>query len=92
MEGEQGSGKSLLCTIIKKIIDPSSVEKMRLPDSEQNLMIQAKDYYLLVFDNASGMKADISDALCTLSTGGGMAVRKLYTDAERQVFNQIRAL
>ncbi len=91
VEGEQGSGKSLLCAMIKKIIDPSSVEKMRLPDSEQNLMIQAKDYYLLVFDNVSGMKADISDALCVLSTGGGMTFRKLYTDAERQVFNQVRA-
>jgi hypothetical protein len=91
VEGEQGSGKSLLCTIIKKIIDPSSVEKMRLPDSEQNLMIQAKDYYLLVFDNVSGMKSDISDALCMLATGGGMTFRKLYTDAERQVFNQVRA-
>jgi hypothetical protein len=91
VEGEQGSGKSLLCTIIKKLIDPSSVEKMRLPDSEQNLMIQAKDYYLLVFDNASGMKADISDALCMLATGGGMTFRKLYTDADRQVFNQVRA-
>jgi hypothetical protein len=90
VEGEQGSGKSVLCTIIKKIIDPSSVEKMRLPDSEQNLMIQAKDYYLLVFDNVSGMKADISDALCVLSTGGGMTFRKLYTDADRQVFNQVR--
>jgi hypothetical protein len=91
VEGEQGSGKSLLCTMIKKIIDPSSVEKMRLPDSEQNLMIQAKDYYLLVFDNVSGMKSDISDALCMLATGGGMTFRKLYTDAERQVFNQVRA-
>jgi integrase len=91
VEGEQGSGKSLLCAIIKKIIDPSSVEKMRLPDSEQNLMIQAKDYYLLVFDNVSGMKSDISDALCMLATGGGMTFRKLYTDADRQVFNQVRA-
>jgi hypothetical protein len=63
---------------------------MRLPDSEQNLMIQAKDYYLLVFDNVSGMKADISDALCVLSTGGGMTFRKLYTDADRQVFNNVR--
>jgi hypothetical protein len=53
-------------------------------------MIQAKEYHLLVYDNASGMKGDISDALCTLATGGGLATRKLYSDDELQVFTASR--
>ncbi|WP_029084474.1 bifunctional DNA primase/polymerase [Bradyrhizobium sp. th.b2] len=90
VEGEQGSGKSFLCMVIKKIIDPNQVEKGRLPDSERDLMIHAKDYFLLSFDNVSGMKGDISDALCILATGGGFGTRKLYTDDEQFVFNFCR--
>jgi Bifunctional DNA primase/polymerase, N-terminal len=92
IEGEQGSGKSFLCMVIKKIIDPNQVEKGRLPDSERDLMIHAKDYFLLSFDNVSGMKGDISDALCKLATGGGFGTRKLYTDDEQFVFNFCRPI
>jgi Bifunctional DNA primase/polymerase, N-terminal len=90
VEGEQGSGKSFLCSTIKLIIDPNQVEKARLPETQRDLMIHAKDYFLLVFDNVSGMKGDLSDALCVLATGGGFATRKLYTDDELFVFNFCR--
>lgn len=90
VEGEQGSGKSFLCLLLKMLIDPSRAAKLRLPDSERDLMIQAKQSYLLLFDNLSGMKGDLSDALCSLSTGGGFATRKLYTDDEQQLFNESR--
>src|SRR5438552_51284 len=66
------------------------LEKFRLPSSDRDLMIQAKDNYLLIYDNVSGMKNDISDALCTLATGGGVATRRLYTDDELQIFNHCR--
>ncbi|MBN8544256.1 MAG: hypothetical protein J0M34_08340 [Alphaproteobacteria bacterium] len=89
-EGEQGSGKSFLCLLLKLLIDPSQAPKLRLPDNERDLMIQAKDNYLLVFDNVSGMRGSLSDALCSLSTGGGFSVRKLYTDDESQIFNECR--
>lgn len=90
VEGEQGSGKSFFCEIIKRIIDPNRALRLRLPDNEQNLMIHAKEYRLLNFDNASGMRADMSDALCSLATGGGIAVRKLYTDGELHVMSYAR--
>ena len=87
VEGEQGSGKSFLCKVLKSIIDPNQVERARLPETQRDLMIHAKDYFLLVFDNVSGMKGDLSDALCVLATGGGFATRKLYSDDELYVFN-----
>lgn len=90
VEGEQGTGKSFLCKILKMIIDPNQIEKARLPDSQRDLMIHAKDYFLLVFDNVSGMKGDLSDALCVLATGGGFATRRLYTDDELLVLNFCR--
>ena len=84
VEGEQGSGKSFFTQIIKRIVDPNRAERIRLPDNDRDLMIQAKEEWLLNFDNASGMKADISDALCA-GDGGGIAVRKLYTEPNERV-------
>jgi Bifunctional DNA primase/polymerase, N-terminal len=92
VEGEQGSGKSFFCKLLKRIIDPNQVEKARLPESERDLMIHAKDYFLLSFDNVSGMKGDLSDALCVLATGGGFATRKLYSDDELFVFDYTRPI
>lgn len=90
LEGEQGSGKSFASAVIKSLIDPNRAEKMRLPDNERDLMIQAKEFRLLIYDNASGMRSDMSDALATLATGGGIAVRRLYTDGELNVLTYTR--
>lgn len=90
IEGEQGSGKSLFAHIVKMIIDPNRASRLRLPDNDRDLMIHAKEFWLLNFDNASGMKADMSDALCVLATGGGIAVRKLYTNGELHVMSFAR--
>ncbi|QRY67285.1 bifunctional DNA primase/polymerase [Ensifer sp. PDNC004] len=90
VEGEQGSGKSVFCEIVKRVIDPNKAMRLRLPDKPQDLMIQAKEYRLLSFDNASGMKAEMSDVLCTLATGGGIAVRKLYSDGDIHVMSYTR--
>jgi len=90
IEAEQGSGKSLLCSIIKRTIDPGIADKLRLPKTVQDLAIHAHYNFVLVYDNASGIKWDLSDALCTLSTGGAFATRKLYTDADLAVLRACR--
>ncbi len=38
-------------------------------------------------DNVSGLAAWISDTLCRLATGGGFAVRQLYTDQDEVLFD-----
>jgi len=90
VEGEQGSGKSLFCQLIKDLIDPNTASRLRLPDNDRDLMIHAKEYWLLSYDNASSMKPEMSDALCSLATGGGIAVRKLYTDGDLHVMAYAR--
>ncbi len=88
IDGEQGSGKSFLCSVLKRIVDPSLIDKLPLPSSDDQLFIQAKDSHLLVFDNASGMRNDMSDALCRLATGGAVAKRTLYTNDELHILVQ----
>lgn len=90
VEGEQGSGKSFLGWVVKQIVDPNVLAKQKLTESDRDLMLHAQDHHLPVYDNVSGMRGDISDSLCTLATGGGFGTRKLYTDAQQQVFNYCR--
>ena len=90
VQSVQGSGKSYLCSVIKMIVDPSVVVKQRIPGTERDLAIQAKDHHLLSYDNASSIKNDMSDAFCTLATGGAFSTRKLYSDDDAQIFQHIR--
>jgi len=53
-------------------------------------MIMAKHIHLLVFDNVSGVRAQMSDALCSLSTTASFAVRKHYENDSLQFFTECR--
>ncbi|WP_189499619.1 hypothetical protein [Algimonas arctica] len=90
IDGEQGSGKSFLSTVIKRITDPNQVEKLRFPRSDRDLMIQASKFFLIIFDNASGVKQALSNTLCSIATGGGFATRMLHTDDDLMIFNVCR--
>lgn len=46
-------------------------------------MIGATNSWLVAYDNlSSGLPGWLNDALCVVSTGGGMSTRELYTDSE----------
>ena len=45
---------------------------------------------MLAFDNVSGLRPWTSDTLCRLATGGGFAVRQLYTDQDEVLFDAAR--
>jgi hypothetical protein len=72
------------------IIDPCTVPLRTMPRSERDLAISANNNWTLVFDNLSGMRAWLSDAICRLSTGGGFSTRQLYTNDEETLFNSMR--
>jgi len=84
--GEQGSAKSTLARIIRRLIDPQSSSLLSEPKSEQDLIITAFGGWLLSFDNISAIPVWLSDCLCRLSTGGAFAKRGLYTNDQRRVF------
>mgnify|MGYP000512325793 CR=1 FL=1 len=82
IQGEQGTAKSTTSKFLKMLLDPSKPNLRSLPESERDLVIGAQRNWILAFDNISNISPKMSDALCRLSTGGGLATRKLYTDAE----------
>lgn len=88
--GAHGSGKSKLCELAKRIVDPNALEKIRLPKEEHTLALHAAENYLLVYDNASSVRWDMSDAMCALTTGAGFSSRKFYSDNETTTFKNAR--
>ena len=83
--GEQGSGKSFGCRVIRSILDPSRLALRSAPKTENDLGAGLSSSYVLGFDNLSFIPGWLSDALCILTTGGGLAKRRLYTDAEEHI-------
>jgi hypothetical protein len=61
-----------------------------LPREDRDLFIAASNGHVLAFDNVSGLPGWISDTLCRLATGGGFAVRQLYTDQDEILFDAAR--
>ena len=92
LSGEQGSAKSTFCRVLRALLDPNAAPLRALPREDRELFIAANNQHLLVFDNVSGLPPWLSDTLCRLATGGGFAVRQLYTDQDEVLFDAMRPL
>jgi len=90
--GEQGSAKSTFSAIMRSLVDPNSAPLRTLPREDRDLFIAATNGHVLAFDNLSGIPLATSDTLCRLATGGGFAVRALYTDSDETMFNGARPI
>ena len=90
LSGEQGSAKSTFSTILRALLDPNAAPLRALPREDRDLFIAANNGHILAFDNVSGLSGWISDTLCRLATGGGFAVRQLYTDQDEVLFDAAR--
>ena len=90
LSGEQGSAKSTFSAILRALLDPNTAPLRALPREDRDLFIAASNGHVLAFDNVSHLSAWISDTLCRLATGGGFAVRQLYTDQDEVLFDASR--
>ena len=82
VQGEQGTGKSCLCRFLRDLVDPAEPYLENFPRTEHELLISARHGHILAYDNISGVNDSMSDALCRISTGSGLRIRKLYTDID----------
>ena len=82
LQGEQGSGKSLAARILRHLIDPNAAPLRTGPRDEGDLLIAARNGWVVALDNLSGLPDWLSDAICRVATGGGLGKRELYTDID----------
>jgi len=90
LQGEQGSAKSTMEKILRRIVDPSVALVRTPPRDERDLLIAANNSWVIAYDNLSGIPHWLSDSLCRLATGGGFSTRELYTDSEEIFFEAMR--
>ncbi|MCX7992043.1 MAG: hypothetical protein N2651_00080, partial [Fimbriimonadales bacterium] len=83
LSGPPGSGKTFATRILRQLVDPRSVPFSALPRDAGDLWAYAMGSYLLAFDNASRIDADLSDLLCGAATEGGAELRQYHTRLER---------
>jgi len=92
LHGEQGSGKSTQCRMMRGIIDPNTADLRACPREERDLLLAALNGWIVGFDNVSRIPDWLSDALCRVSTGAGFGTRQLYTDSEEFLINAKRPI
>lgn len=90
VNGEQGSAKSTLCRMLRRLIDPNKSDIRAAPRDQRDLAIAASNSWIVAYDNISNIQPWLSDCLCRLSTGAGFSTRKLWTDDDEQIFEAER--
>lgn len=78
--GNQGSAKSTLAVVTKRLVDPSNAEVGPFPATLANLAQYLGHNHLSAFDNLSQLSEDQSNLLCQSVTGGTYYKRKMHSD------------
>jgi hypothetical protein len=90
--GEQGSAKSTAARIARALVDPNRAALRTTPKNAHDFILTASNAWVAALDNLSVIPDWLSDALCRLASGGGLATRALYTDAEEVIFDAQRPI
>ena len=90
VQGEAGSAKSTAVRVVRDLVDPNTTPLRSEPREARDLMISARNSWLAAFDNVTHLTPWLSDAICRLATGGGFAIRSLYTNDDEQLFDATR--
>lgn len=85
LRGEEGTAKSTAARLLRRLVDPSTVEMRRQPGRDEDFEVTLSGQWGIVLDNLSSISEWLSDAICTAVTGVGDIKRKKYADQELSV-------
>ncbi len=92
LRGLAGSGKSTAARALKSLLDPALAPLLPAPSSRRQLFKDAERHWILAFDHVGRIPNQVSDALCTLSSGIAHAVREPESRRAPAVYNLQRPL
>lgn len=87
LHGPQGTAKSTVFKLIKRLVDPSSLDLLSLPKDERELVQQLDHHWFAPYDNLTVMPTWASDTFCKAVTGGGLSIRELYSNDDDMIYN-----
>lgn len=80
--GEQGTGKSFITELLRRLCDPSTSATSSPPKDDRDFFAGAINNWCIAYDNMSGVQPWLSDSLCRVLTGSSFSCRTLYTTTE----------
>ena len=86
LHGPQGSAKTTLFRVLRRLIDPSALEVLSFPRNTTELVQQLSHHWAPYYDNISSIPTSVSDILCRTVTGQGFSKRELYTDDDDVIY------
>jgi hypothetical protein len=86
INGTQGTGKTVLCRLLRRLIDPDVALVSSPAGNERDLVLAAANTWVVAYDNLSVVDGFLSDAMCRVSVGGGFRTRALHTNRDETVF------
>src|SRR5262249_23949511 len=90
--GVHGAAKTWTANRLRDLVDLNAAPNRSEPREPRDLMIAARNGWVLALDNISGLPAWLSDGLCRLATGSGFATRELYSDDDEVIFAATRSI
>jgi hypothetical protein len=76
LRGPSASGKTFAARVFRALIDPSSAPLSPTPATSRDVLALAHQNWILAFDHISGLSPNLTDTLCRLTSGLGIAVRE----------------
>ena len=92
INGEQGSGKSTRSKLVRRLVDPNVADTRRQPRESRDLYIAARNAHVVALNNLSSISDPLADDLCRLAVDGGFATRRLYSDDDEELFDDLRPI
>lgn len=92
VNGEHGSAKSTTSKMLRMLIDPNKALLRSPPRDVRDLYIQANNSWVCALDNLSSIPQWLSDALCSIATGGSFSTRQLTKDDSEVTFDTKRPI
>lgn len=92
LEGGQGTGKSTTTRVVRNLVDPHALLIRRRPREIRDLEAALANSYVLALDNLDRLPDWLSDALCTVATGGVIGGRELYETTKESGRNYQRPM
>lgn len=90
--GNGGGAKTTTFSLIKNIVDPSSLDTLSFSPNKNDLIQSLEHHYVIYYDNVSYISPEISDILCRAVTGSGNSKRELYTTDEDFIYQFKRCI
>ncbi len=86
LHGPQGSAKTTLFRMLRRLIDPSAVPVLSFPRDATELVQQLSHHWTPFYDNITRLPDWTSDMLCRAVTNEGFSKRQLYSDDEDVIY------